>query len=288
LAPRHASGFSCEKLHSRSLSPSGNGATISSLIDDLLAEGRYHLTTDEARRRLGGSVQAARAVLRRQAAHGRIAQPFKGFWVVVPPEYRALGCLPPEQFIPQLFEHLGAPYYVGLLSAAQRLGAAHQQPQAFQVVIERARPAIECGQVRVEFVARKSIRDVPVDVINTPRGAMRVSTAEATAFDVVGYPGHVGGLDGAATVVAELLEKLDAERLLECAATAPLPWVQRLGFILDLVGGVDVANFLAEFVIANVRDATRLSPGTKRKGKRDERWKLDVNAALEPDVEALA
>ena len=246
------------------------------------------MTTKEARRRLGGTVQAARAVLRRQACHGRLVQPFKGFWVVVPPEYRALGCLPPEQFIPQLFEHLGAPYYVGLLSAAQRLGAAHQQPQAFQVVIERVRPAIECGQVRVEFIARKAIRDIPVDVVNTPRGSMRVSTAEATAFDVVGYPEHVGGLDGAATVVAELLEQLDGERLLQCAATAPLPWVQRLGFILDLVGGAEVANFLAEFVIANVRDATRLSPGSRRKGKRYDRWKLDVNTKIEPDVEAVS
>ena len=217
-----------------------------------------------------------------------MAQPFRGFWVIVPPEYRALRCLPAEQFVPQLFEHLGAPYYVGLLSAAQRHGAAHQQPQAFQVMVERARPPIECGRVRVELVARKAIRDVPVEVVNTPRGTMRVSTAETTAFDVVGYPDHVGGLDGAATIVAELSEKLDPARLVECAATAPPSWAQRLGFLLDLVGASERANYLAELVVGNVRDAVPLSPRSKRKGKRNERWRLDVNVDVEPDVDVEA
>jgi hypothetical protein len=60
----------------------------------------------------------------------------RGFHVIVPPEYRSLGCLPPEQFAPALMETLGMPYYAGLLSAAQFHGAAHQRPQVFQVVVE--------------------------------------------------------------------------------------------------------------------------------------------------------
>ena len=32
---------------------------------------------------------------------------FRGFCVIVPPEYRRLGCLPPEQFVLQLMEHHG-------------------------------------------------------------------------------------------------------------------------------------------------------------------------------------
>ena len=119
---------------------------------------------------------------------------------------------------------------------------------------------------------------------------MRVSTAEATAFDVVGYPAHVGGLDGAATVLAELADQLDAGRLLDVAPTAPLAWVQRLGYLLDAVGAAEKADLLAEYVLTNVRDAVALAPGAKRgrRVRRDERWKLDVNVAVEPDVEARA
>ena len=45
--------------------------------------------------------------------------PAHGFYVIVPPECRQLGCLPAGQFIPALMEQLGLGYYVGLLSAAQ-------------------------------------------------------------------------------------------------------------------------------------------------------------------------
>ena len=48
-----------------------------------------------------------------------IAMPYQGFYVIVPPGYRSLGCRPAEQFIPDLMNYLGEYYYVGLLSAAE-------------------------------------------------------------------------------------------------------------------------------------------------------------------------
>ena len=66
--------------------------------------------------------------------------PFRGFHLIVPPEYRALGCLPADQFVPQLMEHLGLVYYAGLLSAASLHGAAHQAPMVFQTIVADNRP----------------------------------------------------------------------------------------------------------------------------------------------------
>ena len=109
---------------------------ISAYIDSLEARGRYHFTTDEVAKALGVTPVAARASVPRQRQKGRIAAPHRGFFVVVPPEYRLLGCLPAEQFVPQLMKHLGLAYYVGLLSAAALHGAAHQasiMPQVFAV-----------------------------------------------------------------------------------------------------------------------------------------------------------
>ena len=57
-----------------------------------------------------------------------------GFFVIIPLEYRSTMTLPPEWFIADLMACLEQPYYVGLLSAASLHGAAHQQPQQFQVV----------------------------------------------------------------------------------------------------------------------------------------------------------
>lgn len=112
------------------------------VIADLASRGRYHFTSSDLHSVLGVSEAAARQALSRLAAKGEIASPARGFYVIVPPEYRRLGCRPADQFIPALMEHRSARYYVGLLSAAQYHGVAHHRPQEFQVVLQRNRPAI--------------------------------------------------------------------------------------------------------------------------------------------------
>ena len=256
-----------------------------SIIDDLASRGRYHFTTQEAASLLGSSVPAARAALRRLREKGRVAVPYRGFHVIVPPEYRRLGCLPGDQFVPQLMNHLGLDYYAALLTAGRYHGAAHQQPQVFQVVVAKNRPEITCGQVRVSFVARRNAGEVPTTRINTPRGYLAVSTPEATAFDLVGYSRHSGGLDNVATVLMELSELIDADALASVAGLSPVPWSQRLGYLLEQVGAVDKTGTLARYVADVVNEKTPLAPGALGdSATHDARWRLVVNAEVEPDL----
>ena len=205
-------------------------------LTDLPAQGRYAFSLREAKSALGGSADAVTLALNRLAKQKLIASPARGFYVIVPPEYRALGCLPADQFIPALMAHLGLPYYAGLLSAAQYHGAAHQRPQEFQVFLSKNRRPIRCGAVRVAFIARKRLKDVPVQSFNTPRGTIQVSTPEATALDLVGYADHVGGINQVATVLSELAEQIAPAKLAMAAETAPIPWVQRRGYLMDILG----------------------------------------------------
>lgn len=260
---------------------------IASYIESLAAQGRYHFGIQEAAKAVGSSAVAARAALRRLRRKGRVAMPFRGFCVFVPPEYRRLGCLPPEQFVPQLMEHLGLDYYTGLLSAAEIHGAAHQRPQEFQAVVAANRPGIECGSVRVRFVARRNVARIPTVLRNTLRGQMKVSTPEATAFDLVGYSRHCGGLDNVATVLKELAESLDAGKLAEVAALSPVPWAQRLGFLLELAGAPAMGDPLARRVSEEAGEYVPLSSEAKGHGReveRSTRWKLLVNEKVEPDL----
>ena len=254
-------------------------------IDALAARGRYHFTVAELQQASGLSAPAARNALKRLSARNRIASPARGFYLVLPPEYRGVGCLPGEQFVPALMEREGSSYYVGLLSAAQYYGAAHHRPQQFQVMLEKSRRPIACGRVRIAFVVRKRLHDVPTQSFNSPRGTVRVSTPEATVIDLVGYPEHCGGLDQVATVIAELAEELDATRLAKVAETAPLPWAQRLGYLLDLGGAVEKTQPLQHFVGGRVRDYALLSPGTKGPTeRRSPQWKLVINVDIEPEL----
>jgi len=158
-------------------------------LSSLAATGHYHFDSVEAQSALGVSVAAATLALNRLAKQKLIASPARGFYVVVPPDYRGLGSLPADQFIPALMKRRGLPYYAGLLSAAQYHGAAHQRPQEFQVFLDRKRRPIVCGMVRVAFIVRTHLRDVPVQSSNTPRGTVLVSTPEATTPDLEAYVG---------------------------------------------------------------------------------------------------
>ena len=258
---------------------------ISSYLDDLAARGRYHFTTEEAVAALTSSPIAVRAAIRRLRRKARVTMPFRGFHLIVPPEYRALGCLPADQFVPQLMEHLGLVYYAGLLSAASLHGAAHQAPMVFQTIVADNRPEIRCGRVRVEFVARRNVTDIPTIKKNTLRGVLRISTQEATAFDLVGYPGHAGGLSNVATVLSELAENMDAEKLLAETGRSPLPWTQRLGYLLERVGAVNLAAPLAKHVAAHAKEYVPLRPRKSvARATRDSRWRLFVNEVVEADL----
>jgi predicted transcriptional regulator of viral defense system len=254
-------------------------------IGDLAAGGRYHFSTADMAKTLGISHNAARLSLYRLAKHGLVASPARGFYVIIPPEYRSLGSLPADQFLPALMEWRKVPYYAGLLTAAQYHGAAHHRPQVFQAMVEKNERPIDLGSVRIRFIARKGLRRVPVQGFNTPRGTIKVSTAEATAIDLSGYPQHVGGLDQVATLLVELAEKLDGKRLVVAARNAPLPWVQRLGYLLELVGAKEPASALRGYVQRHVRDWTPLVPSARRaRARRAADWLVYVNARVEPET----
>lgn len=258
---------------------------IRNFVSNLATGGHYSFASSEAQSALGVSPAATKLALNRMAKQGSIASPARGFYVIVPPEYRSLGCLPADHFIPALMKSFGQTYYAGLLSAAQYHGAAHHRPQEFQVFLARNRRPIQCGSVRVAFMARKRVSDVPVQNFNTPRGTILVSTPEATAIDLVGYQHRAGGLDQVATILSELAEKIAPGKLAAAAQSAPIPWAQRLGYLLEHIDAGKKASALKVYVHKHARLAAVLSPTAPRaNSQRDDDWNLYVNADVEAEI----
>lgn len=260
-------------------------ASVADYIRDLQARGQYHFTTLEAVKALGRSAAAARAALRRLKDKGLVADPYRGFHVIVPPEYQGLGCLPADQFIPDLMQHLREPYYVALLTAAAYHGAAHQRPQRFQVMVSHARRPISCGRVNVEFIARHDLVETPTVERNTPRGTLRIATPEVTALELIGYPDHGGGLSNVATVLVELVAEMPPRTLEVEARRAPMAWVQRLGYVLTTIGAHDCAAALDPVLADGSPFFVAMTPSVSMTGAvRDPRWRVAVNAEIEPDL----
>ncbi len=254
-------------------------------VTELAAKGQFCFRWKDIQDMTHASDVAVKASLRRLKNKGEIAMPYRGFYVIVPPEYRVLGCRPAEQFIPDLMKTLGKIYYAGLLTAAEYHGAAHHRPQRFQVLTSGIRRPIRCGKIQVEFIHRANTANIPVGERNTVAGTILVSTPEATALDLIGYVGRCGGLDNIATVLRELAEKIDSSRLIEIARFSPLSWLQRLGCLLELVGSQETADKIADYIQEKDPLPTPLSRSAVYKGTRlNHRWRVYVNANVEPEA----
>jgi len=254
-------------------------------INAMAGKGRSSFSYKDIEKQIKSSSMAIKAALRRLQKKGEIAMPYRGFYVIVPPEYRALGCLPAEQFIPDLMNYLGEIYYVGLLSAAEYHGAAHQRSQIFHVVVAKTRRPIRCGKIRIDFIFRKNAAKIPTQNRNTPSGIIKISTPEATALDLIGYARHCGGINNVATVLAELAENIDSKRLVIAAKLSPIAWVQRLGYLLDLIINGDKTEGIAAYIENKLPVRVRLIPSNRIKGaKMDARWRVLINAKVEADI----
>jgi predicted transcriptional regulator of viral defense system len=253
-------------------------------VEKLQSQGRYTFTRTQAESETGRSFVAAQTALRRLKEQGRIVSPRRGLYVVVPPEYRAAGSPPASWFIDELMLHLGQPYYVALLSAAAIHGAAHQQPMVFQVMTSKPTRAMHIGRVAIQFSMNSKVDRMPVTEKQTETGTMRVATPETTAFDLVRYQAGAGHLSNAATVLAELVERMDGQALVGIAPLVRLPDVQRLGYLLEAIGETDLAAPLAKWLERKRPRTIPLRPGKTADVEVDKRWHVLPNEDLESEL----
>ena len=260
--------------------------SLAGYADSLQASGRYTFLRKEAMAALGVSAPGLKKAVMRLVAKGRLVVPRRGYYVIVPVEYRNSGAPPPSWFIDDYMRRIERPYYVGVLSAAAIHGAAHQKPQAFQVVTDAALRPMRFGRAQVRFLGKRLIDSALTMSINTETGTMQVSTPETTALDLVRYIHAAGGLGNAATVLTELADEIDPDRLAESARrTGERSHAQRLGYLLDRVGGRRKASVLHKWLSPLQPKRIPLRPGKPTRGcSTDSRWRVIINELVEADL----
>ncbi len=256
---------------------------LGAFVGLLQSQGRYTFSRDEAIHDLGVSLTAFQAAARRLAEKRRLVSPRRGFYVIVPPEYSAAGAPPPSWFVDDFMKFLGHRYYVGLLTAAALHGAAHQQPQEFQVVTDFPTRSAAAGRARLRFFVKGGLEETPTVQKKTETGAMIVSSPEATAFDLIRYAESLGDLTRVGRVLAELSEAMQPEILASLAQREKrLPLVQRLGYLLETIGRREHAEPLAHLVAHSRPRHTSLYPSAGIEGLQpDPRWRLYPNEQVE-------
>lgn len=263
---------------------------VASWSEKIQAQGRYGFALTEMKQANPElSDDAVKFALKRLSDKGKVLSVFKGYYLIIPPQYASKGILPPALYLDAFMKYLQRPYYVALLNAAAFHGASHQQPQEYFVMTEFPvmRPTQKKG-LKINYVSIKSFPQSLIEKRKTEAGYLNISNAALTACDVVQFEKRVGGLNRAATVLNELAEVIkptdfSSVLLQHVHATA----LQRLGYLLEnACYNIELADALFDAMKREGLNLFRipLKAAKETKGfSSDNRWKVIVNTEIEVD-----
>lgn len=204
-------------------------------IQEQAQRGRTSFSVEEVRRVFSNhSDGVLKTDLSRLHASGRIQLVYKSFYVIVPVQYRLKGVVPPPYYVNELMNYLKKPYYVGLLSAAAAHGATHQRVMEMQVVTIPPRARISRNKL-ISWNYRQQIPSHLLVTKNAEMGIIKYSTPELTAVDLVQFASNIGGYGRAATVLAELMEAVNIDKIIDVFPYTSTTALQRLGYLLEFV-----------------------------------------------------
>lgn len=233
------------------------------------------------------SEKALKIDVKRLIQSKRIQNVYKGFYVIIPVQYRLKGIVPPSYYINELMEYLGKPYYVGLLSAAALYGASHQRAMITQIVTIGPRPRISGKNSLLGWNYRQQIPTELLECCNSEMGRIYYSSAELTAADLIQFASKVGGYQRVATVLAELVEVIDINKMERVLAYTTASAMQRLGYLLEFIlAEQEMADRLYNILKMKYVyfSAVRMSPAHPALNDIERnRWRVNMNIDIEID-----
>lgn len=224
--------------------------------------------------------------LSRQVSRGRVQSVYRGFYVIVPVQYQLKGVIPPAYYVDGLMEYVGKPYYLGLLSAASMHGATHQRAMKTQVMTVVPRIKESGKNSLLDWNYRQEIPEAFVMKKNAEIGTLRYSGPELTAVDLVQFASHVGGYQRVATVLAELMDSVDMEKMGELLRFTTVATIQRFGYLLEYVlSRQDQADALFQVLKTQGSWNSILlrNDHDRRAGAPANRWHVNGNIDIEVD-----
>jgi hypothetical protein len=249
-------------------------------IDSRLAIGQVAFPLADLVKETGLSVTAAKSQLLRLGELVVRPSAKHQFFLIVTPEHRAMGGPPPSWWLDDYFKWLGHPYYLALQSAATAYGSSPQAIQVTQVMSDTPRREVCVGRLRVQFFVKRDVERTATQPLTGANAPLRVSSPEATAFDLITYASRIGGIGRAAETLFPLIPLIQAAQLkhvLQCEARAAT--AQRLGYLLDKAGNTELAQ-VVHASLPKPLPLVRLTSSSPRSPNMeiDTRWRIIDNS----------
>lgn len=264
---------------------------IETWIVKCLSKGKMSFSLKEVKKEFkNDSAITIKFGLSRLVQKQKIVSIFKGYYLIIPPQYSSKGILPAAMFIDGLMKFLDRGYYVALLNAASLHGASHQQPQEYFIVTRY--PVLRTTNrkgLKINYISTKQLPPESLtEKKKTETGYITVSNPLLTAIDLIYYEKIIGGLNRASTVINELMEVVKRNHVTDdFIQYASVSSLQRLGFVLEeVLNKKDIAERIfslckkagIKFYLIPLK-----ASGKKNKEIVNEKWKLIINTKVEPE-----
>lgn len=256
--------------------------TIRETISKYEAIHKYSFSKEEIASECDISIQALNSALRRQKAKGKIVNVRKGFYLIIPPKYQLLGQLPLSLYIDNLFQWIGKPYYVSLLTAASKHGASHHAiHKDYITTFPPALRGIKYGSYNIEFFTKKHWPKNGILQMNTEAGPYFVSSIALTLLDLISYQNKIGGLGRLSEILQELIEELHADDLMDTISSySEASDIQRLAYLLEFFDADNKCiDIMSDWKSCQPSlNTVSLTPGKeKNRDSIKNRWRVNVN-----------
>lgn len=167
---------------------------------------------------------------------------------------------------------------------------------AVQVITPRQLRPLQKGRVQVTFLQQQpalfaAVNRPPwIDVVPTARGYATLAGVELTLADCLRYVRQLGGIDHAAQILKDLASQARPDRLGDLAPRLENTTINRLGYLLETLGFLNLAEVLLPFastsrnwIPLSSQEPEPLWAEPTPAMPRDSTWKLLVNHTLELD-----
>jgi predicted transcriptional regulator of viral defense system len=205
----------------------------------------------------------------------------KGLYMIAPLEAGELGAQSYTVHSFVIASHLVEPYYISHWSALNYYGFTEQTPPAVYIATTKPRNRkyiLDTQFIFVTIVERKMFGSTEIEIENSP---IKISTPEKTIADCLDHPEHCSGIEEVAKAIYFEHGDLNIENVLRIAEKmGNRTIIKRLGYLVELFG-FDNYGYLFEGVELS-KGYSDLDPKLPKKGKVNDRWKLRINADINP------
>ena len=207
----------------------------------------------------------------------------RGLYAIVPLD---IGIKGSEDFLVHDFviaSHLVKPYFIGFWLALNYHGLSDQIPKSVFIATKKAKKPL--GILGTEFVFIKLTENkfIGIEKIEMEGQKINISNINKTIADCLDHPEHSGGIEEVARAIYFSHKELDLNKIKEYALKMKnITILKRLGYILEKEGLLEEYKDIFK-EIKLTKGYSKFDTISRKKGKYNEKWKLQVNAEIDPE-----